>query len=452
METRAVHSVQLRPSLSQVGSSHSKTLDQVGWSVSMAGGFSGSCLTSSQPISGSHCPPTKPLFIVKGMHRMQTEQLIDDTMRWNISTFMDGRDKGSSRLKRSRSHEQRAAASRKIKVRSFVDQATAHSADMEVSNSSSISERGYEETGGPNFEQGDEFRKPDDEADQEQQSLLGVDDDRVLDKNSYGEEDQRHEEDGESSPGVQLMKVDSSNPADLEYNYEDMRLGEKKNWSMEEMEKLDRLRNYEYRHGSEKGVLVVQAMRVEHMKATEELLVDSFAELMGGLLTYRPLLALTVRQYVRDRYACLPDVVTLVGLYAPAEDNVVMGRTVDQFSGHWLVAGTVEVSFSNAGHPDIPSGPSPPPGSPYLCNMAVTSTYRRRGLGRQLLKAAEEVALMMGAQDLYLHCRMVDLAPLNMYQSAGYQIVATDSILSLLTLQRRRYLMRKRLPGLSLKQ
>lgn len=74
----------------------------------------------------------------------------------------------------------------------------------------------------------------------------------------------------------------------------------------------------------------------------------------------------------------------------------------------------------------------------------------RRGLGRQLLKAAEEVAVMMGAQDLYLHCRMVDLAPLEMYKGAGYQIVATDSLLSLLTLQRRRYLMRKRLPELSI--
>ena len=69
----------------------------------------------------------------------------------------------------------------------------------------------------------------------------------------------------------------------------------------------------------------------------------------------------------------------------------------------------------------------------------------RRGLGRQMLKAAEDLAMTMGCQDMYLHCRMVDAAPLNMYQNAGYQVVSTDSLLSVLTLQRRRHLMRKRL-------
>lgn len=377
METLVLHSVQSSTSFSQVSSGHSKTSDRIGWSVNMAGVFFGNCQTSSQPVSASYFPPMKPRLIVKGTVRMRVDQLIHDTKRSEVSTFVDGGDMGPSRLRMSHRHDRRGGASyRKIKVRSFVDQATAQSADMELSNSSSVSERNFRDGGGSDFDTGDELREPADEADAEKQSFPETND-RVLDQNSQGEEDRRVEEDGESGPGFKIMKTESSNPADLEYNYEDMRLGEKKNWSIADMEKLDLLRNYEYRHGSEAGVLAVEAMRVEHMKATEELLVDSFAELMGGLLTYRPLLALTVRQYVRDRYACLPDVVTLVGLYAPAEDNVVMGRTEDKFSGNWLVAGTVEVSFSNAGHPDIPSGPTPPPGSPYLCNMAVRSAYRR---------------------------------------------------------------------------
>lgn len=44
---------------------------------------------------------------------------------------------------------------------------------------------------------------------------------------------------------------------------------------------------------------------------------------------------------------------------------------------------------------------------------------------------------------------MIDTAPLNMYIKADYQIVKTDSILVLLTLQRRKHLMRKKLPVLS---
>lgn len=132
------------------------------------------------------------------------------------------------------------------------------------------------------------------------------------------------------------------------------------------------------RHVSDKGVFVVQAMRPEHMNATEELLVDSFAELMGGLLTYRPLLALTVKQYVRERYATLPYSVTLVGLFAPAEENsdTIESEINNGWAGNWVVAGTVELSFSVSGHPYLPS-PAPPSNAPYICNMAVTKDYRR---------------------------------------------------------------------------
>lgn len=220
-------------------------------------------------------------------------------------------------------------------------------------------------------------------------------------------------------------------------------------WSPAELQKIDFLERYEYRHESKKGVLVIQALRKEHMKATEELLVDSFAELMGGLLTYRPLLSLTVKQYVRERRAALPQAVTLVGLYAPAEDNPSMGLMDDRWSGNWIVAGTVELSFCVTGHPYLPN-PPPPPNAPYICNMAVSRDYRRRGLGRQMLKAAEDLAMTKGYQDMYLHCRIVDTAPLNMYKEAGYQVVATDSLLSVLTFQRRRYLMRKRLSKVKL--
>jgi hypothetical protein len=62
-----------------------------------------------------------------------------------------------------------------------------------------------------------------------------------------------------------------------------------------------------------------------------------------------------------------------------------------------------------------------------------------------MLQAAEELALSMACEDLYLHVRIMDTAPLTMYKEAGYQVVSTDSLLSVLTFQRRRHLMRKRL-------
>lgn len=55
---------------------------------------------------------------------------------------------------------------------------------------------------------------------------------------------------------------------------------------------------------------------------------------------------------------------------------------------------------------------------------------------------------MTSSSEVYLHCRLIDTAPFNMYKKAGYEIVKTDNILVLLSLQRRKHLMRKILPAL----
>lgn len=79
----------------------------------------------------------------------------------------------------------------------------------------------------------------------------------------------------------------------------------------------------------------------------------------------------------------------------------------------------------------------------------VWETYRR-GIGRHLLKASEELIYKMSSsREVYLHCRMIDTTPLNMYTKAGYRIIKTDSILILLLLQRRKHLMCKELSVLS---
>lgn len=53
---------------------------------------------------------------------------------------------------------------------------------------------------------------------------------------------------------------------------------------------------------------------------------------------------------------------------------------------------------------------------------------------------------MTSSKEVYLHCRMIDSAPFNMYRKAGYYVVKTDNILILLMLQRRKHLMCKQLP------
>ncbi|RZC23176.1 putative mitochondrial protein isoform B [Glycine soja] len=81
-------------------------------------------------------------------------------------------------------------------------------------------------------------------------------------------------------------------------------------------------------------------------------------------------------------------------------------------------------------------------------NNEVLSMWR--GIGWHLLRASEElISQMSSAREVYLHCRIIDEAPFNMYTKADYKIVKTDSILVLLTLQRRKHLMCKKLPLLS---
>ncbi|KAL2519506.1 Acyl-CoA N-acyltransferases (NAT) superfamily protein [Abeliophyllum distichum] len=172
----------------------------------------------------------------------------------------------------------------------------------------------------------------------------------------------------------------------------------------EELEKLENLEKYNYHQELQSGLLLVRVMREEEMDMTVTLLAESFAESM---------------------------------MMAKGENG----------EEDFELAGTVEVCFDKRGANTNPPTPTPPKNSPYICNMAVRMPLRRRGIGWHLLKAGEElISQMSSSREVYLHCRVIDEAPFNMYTKAGYSIVKTDSLLTLLTFQRRRHLMRKDLP------
>lgn len=179
-------------------------------------------------------------------------------------------------------------------------------------------------------------------------------------------------------------------------------------------------------------------MRAEEVDITVALLAESFAESMVLPSGYISLLKFLVKQYLIERRALMPHMATLIGFYRRKDGEE---EEVEQ------LAGTVEVCFDKRGANASPPTPTPPKNSPYICNMAVTSTFRRRGIGWNLLKASEELlSQMSSSREVYLHCRMIDAAPFNMYTKAGYDVVKTDSILILLMLQRRKHLMCKKLP------
>ncbi|CAN6448594.1 unnamed protein product [Victoria cruziana] len=201
----------------------------------------------------------------------------------------------------------------------------------------------------------------------------------------------------------------------------------------DDLQKLRILESFLYVKELSHRLLQIRLMAAEEIDKTVELLADSFAELSWAQFTYTPLLKVLVKQHLMERRAVIPHAATLVGLYGTG-------------NGEMELAGTVEISFDWRGANANPPTPMPPRGSPYLCNMSVRKELRRRGIGRHLLKASEELVPQLGASEIYLHCRLIDSAPLSMYSKAGYNVVRTDSILSLLSFQRRKHLMYKRLP------
>eukprot|EP00252_Welwitschia_mirabilis_P007299 TRINITY_DN18549_c0_g1_i2.p1 TRINITY_DN18549_c0_g1~~TRINITY_DN18549_c0_g1_i2.p1 ORF type:complete len:322 (+),score=53.08 TRINITY_DN18549_c0_g1_i2:296-1261(+) len=199
----------------------------------------------------------------------------------------------------------------------------------------------------------------------------------------------------------------------------------------QEVKMLEILESFEYKHAFDDGPLVVKFMNSEYMSSTEDLLTESFVDLMWGPLTYRPILKLSVRENMLDRRSIIPHSATLVALHAPNQ-------------GDWVLVGTVELSFNAKGSSPLMPTPIPPKDAPYLCNMAVDKKFRRRGIGKHLLMASEKLVQEMGSNEMYLHCRIIDLVPFGMYTKAGYNVVQTDNIFALLTLQRRRHLLYKK--------
>ncbi|URE31248.1 Acetyltransferase (GNAT) family [Musa troglodytarum] len=188
--------------------------------------------------------------------------------------------------------------------------------------------------------------------------------------------------------------------------------------------------------GGSGGFLEIRPMLAEELDATAQLLAESFAESVLVPARYVPLLAFLVKQYVAERRCLEPHVTVLVGFYRERGTE-----------GAAQLACTAEISFDARGANAAPPSPVPPGECPYICNMAVRKALRRRRIGWHLLRACEELMTRMKTErNVYLHCRVIDKVPFDMYQKAGYKVVKTDGFLVWLTLQRRKHLMSKELP------
>ncbi|KAM3367923.1 hypothetical protein ACQJBY_016462 [Aegilops geniculata] len=244
------------------------------------------------------------------------------------------------------------------------------------------------------------------------------------------------------------------------------------------LSQLDALAAFRYEHSFPHGNLTVRALTPADDAEADvlvRLLASSFSEDVRWppAQRYAQLLAFLIRRYLYERRGLAPHAAVLVGFYKPAAAEEGEEGEGDGDEGE--MACTAEVSLDAVGAPGAPPTPTPPLEFPYICNMTVKTSLRRpvhrpvllpracdrawscsiekgmrRGIGKQLLKACEDLVVKMDAKTrVYLHCRIIDEVPFNMYIKAGYDIVQTDSILVWLSLQKRKHLMRKELPQVS---
>jgi ribosomal protein S18 acetylase RimI-like enzyme len=59
---------------------------------------------------------------------------------------------------------------------------------------------------------------------------------------------------------------------------------------------------------------------------------------------------------------------------------------------------------------------------PYMCNLAVSTKWRRRGLAKALVQHCEEKVLAWGRTDMYLKVREANDAATDMYKGLGYDV------------------------------
>jgi len=176
---------------------------------------------------------------------------------------------------------------------------------------------------------------------------------------------------------------------------------------------------------------------------------------MGYPSAYRALLERHIAAYLGKHAAMLPAALVLAAEYAGPDDPRGAGGGGGPLDGAAVsslprlpVVASAEVSFCASTRSKPPfSGLHPPdgPGNAYLCNMAVASSWRARGVGAALLAAAHAAAAAAGATDVYLHLRLKGAAgPAGaLYASAGYGEAGRDPALVRVLGRERRLLLRR---------
>jgi ribosomal protein S18 acetylase RimI-like enzyme len=159
--------------------------------------------------------------------------------------------------------------------------------------------------------------------------------------------------------------------------------------------------------------LAIRAAIPQDIKPLAQVLTESFHSSEGLMAWMSPLFRLGIYEDLRTRlkhhspkYICL--VATLI----------------DETNGYEHIVGTAELSirgnFSWLGYNSDLS-------YPYISNLAVKTTHRRRGIARQLLLCCEKTAISWGFDQIALHVLENNYQAQQLYFKDGYQLHRLES-------------------------
>lgn len=163
----------------------------------------------------------------------------------------------------------------------------------------------------------------------------------------------------------------------------------------------------------------IRAAQTADLTALAEIVADSFHSPNGPLGWAYPLLRLGIYEEMRNRLRSTSQHhICLVALEEAVRTNI----EDCSYSANNQLAGTVEMSLRST-----EPWASDRLRYPYLSNLAVRPTHRRRGVAGQLLLSCERVALDWGFKDLYLHVLENNNPARQLYFKLGYRLHQVDS-------------------------
>lgn len=153
--------------------------------------------------------------------------------------------------------------------------------------------------------------------------------------------------------------------------------------------------------------VTIRTAQIHDLKGLVEVLTQSFHPPHGWLSWLQPVLKLGVYEDLRTRFS---------SSYPYYRCLVALESKEIAIDAQPSIIGTVEIALR---HGLIGQ-------SLYISNLAVSYTYRRQGVARNLLLKCEQIAVEWGYQSLSLHVLEDNHPAKNLYLSLGYQLLETE--------------------------